>query len=179
MKENPSPVEDYGAGLFRLARAADAVERVGADLPVLLDFLEKNAEVRKLLTGFRVTDEGKRSTLRDLLGADIEPILLDFLFILAEQGVLDRLEAVTEAYMQEVAGSRDTLWGELVTAYPLAAPRLHHMEDELGQFLHSPVRLRVKVNPGVIAGVRIRVGSHVFDGTVDGILKATHHAMLT
>jgi len=170
-------VECYAAALFELAKAADALERIESDLHALLDLFDSQPSIRSFLDAPGVRVEGCRQALRELLSDRIHAMLLDFLLILVGRGDVGLLPQIPAAFVKRVAGSPETLFGELVAARELDRPRVRAVEQALSRRLSRPVRLRVKIRPEVLGGIAVRVGHLMLDGTVQTRLASARTAL--
>jgi F-type H+-transporting ATPase subunit delta len=164
-------IELYADSLLALARAADAVPRLEKDLGIVLDLVRASEPLRRFLADPLVNGEGKSAALQGVLPAGIHPLIGRFLLILLDQGRLRELPAVAEAFCRKAAGLRQELSGELVSPVELPAGKVAAIEAEVDRIMNRKVHLLPRVDPGMLGGVLVRVGSFVLDGTVDSRLE--------
>jgi F-type H+-transporting ATPase subunit delta len=67
---------------------------------------------------------------------------------------------------------------EATTAIPLTAPQTERFKESLETMTGRQVRLRLRVDPGVLGGARARIGSRVYDGTLRGRLDRLRHRLI-
>lgn len=160
-----------------LAEATHSTPQVERDLGLVLDLLERNAQVRSFLADPRVSAEGKRDALATVLGPGIHPVLLHFVSILVVQNGLSHFRAVARRFSAKTTGLAGGEVGELMCAQPPSPVNLALIEKEMGRILGRAVRLRVRVNSSLLGGVRVQVGDFVLDGTVDRALEDFRRAL--
>jgi F-type H+-transporting ATPase subunit delta len=166
----------------RIGRIADAlvalgdgtgqIQRFERDLATALNLLRSHEEIRRFLGDPTVDDRGKCQALERIMSADLHPVLLHFLLILQRERLLARLGDIAGAFYERVSLLVRKVSGEIVTAQPLTDERVAQIEREVGRVLQKDVHLAVRVDPNLLGGVTVRVGSFVVDGTVDRYLEA-------
>ena len=147
------------------------VPRLEKDLALLMDFLEKNEEIRRFIHDPFIRTEGKRAAVEKLLAGRIHAILLYFLLILLEQQKISDLKLIVDAFFEKVSRSIEKVAGELVTAKPLSRQKIAAVEREAGLLLGKEVHLRVRVDTDILGGLFVQVGDFVLDGTMDRLLE--------
>lgn len=161
-----SIVQAYARALLEIAAAEDAVSEVCGDLERLRGLLETHPDLASFLRERALRPEGKRRALTELLEGRVHALVLDWLCALVGQGrgalAADAVDACLETAARP--GGRQVV-GEAVTAFPLSDGQREALEAALSDSLDRPVRLSVRVDPSVLGGVRLRVGSRVIDGT--------------
>jgi len=144
----------------------------------VLDLLEKNEVVREFLADHRLHKQGKAKALREILSGQIESPLLYFLSILVEQNMISRVSEIASAFFEQVSLARDTAAGELVAPVALPEDKVTEIQREASRVIGKDVDLRVRVDPNLLAGLRIRVGDCVLDGTIDRQLEQLRQRLL-
>jgi F-type H+-transporting ATPase subunit delta len=104
--------------------------------------------------------------------AGASPLLLRLLGLLAEQGRLDLLPAIEEAYRETWNARRGVVAAEAVSAIDLDAASVEALRRALARVSGLEVDLRVTKDPSVLGGALVRMGGKSYDGTVRGRLKA-------
>jgi len=170
--------ERYAASLLALAEATGSVDQIERDLGVALDLVEGHEEVRRFLMDMALRDEGRAEAVGRLLAGRVHPALLRFAQILAEERKLPELRRIAEAFYEALARQRNETAGELVAAGPLPVETVARIEEAVGAALNCRVRLRVRLSSDILAGVIVRVGDRVLDGTVDRRLEEIRAALV-
>jgi len=167
MSTGKDDIASYAEALAAVGRASGRTARVEQGLSDMLALLDKSQETVRFFADTTVRDEGKRDALQSLLGPSVDAVLLYFLFILLEEKVLHKLPAIAQAFFEQCAGKAGEAAGELVSARPLPQEKISTLEREASRALGRKVRLRQRIDPGLLGGAMMRVGDVVFDATVD------------
>jgi ATP synthase F1 delta subunit len=160
------PARAYARALHTMAAAEEAVVAVYGEMVRVREMLRTTPELAAFLREREVRSEGKRQALLEIFEGRLHPLVLDWLTTLAGQGRAGVVAEAVGAYL-DLAGkaSGRSIIGEAVAAFPLSDEESARLETALSELLDQQVQLAVRVDPSVMGGVRIRVGSRVIDGT--------------
>jgi F-type H+-transporting ATPase subunit delta len=160
----------YAQVLIDVAQAPASgldLQAVMADLRSFSASFNESQIAQKAFESPVVTEEEKGRILVawcDRIG--ISPVAKRFLSMLARKGRLDSLEQIikeAEALQIERKGG---LIGEVVSAVPLDAAVLSGVIEALSKRLQKQVHLNTRVDPSVIAGMKVTIHGVTYDGTV-------------
>ena len=168
---NPE-IEQFAEALLCLGRAAGALDRWDDDVPSLADVLSRNEKLRVFLADPAVSAAGRCRALEELLAGEAHPLLVRFLQILVEQHALSLWPGVVQRFLDMAAAARQLADGEIVATAPLPAAKVREIETEVSRILGRSVRLRVKLDAGILGGMLVRVGDFVIDGSLDSRLDS-------
>ncbi len=168
----------YASALFDLARERDALDAVAADLDRLEAMLAESGELARLLTSPVVSRaEQRRAVLALAERAGLGELVRNTLGVLAERRRLSALPAIARAYRTKLAELRGEATAELVSAAPLEAADLAALEAALARFAGRKVRLETRVDPALLAGLVVRVGSRMVDASLRRRLQQLEQVM--
>lgn len=158
-------VED--CGFEAVLAAAQAAGRLDAVEDELFRFARTIAGDRALREAFTGRSGGDRGALAQrLLAGRCTPETL----VLARRAATEprglRTEQVLEHVVELAAARRDRIVAHVVAAVPLDAAQRDRLAAVLHRQFGREVRLNVDVDPQVLGGLRVRVGSEVVDGTI-------------
>jgi F-type H+-transporting ATPase subunit delta len=162
---------EYAAALVSLGKATGSLDSLEQDMARAAELIGDNHDVKRFVSDPHVRDEGKRAAFEELLAPHVSRLLLDFLLLLLDQGKAGRVAAVAEAFAWQSAALRDEVAGEVVSARELAPAKIAAIEKEVSRLIGKQVHLQTRVSGDILGGVRVRVGSVVFDGTLDHHLE--------
>ena len=177
MADNDELVRGYAQALFAVARAEDELEPVEAQLFAFAKMVEQQDRVRDALNDPQLPLENKRGLIRDALGERANPIAVNLLAFLVEQGRARDIDRVVNAMSEVSAESRRHALAEVRSAVPLDEGQRTRLGQALSRATGREVEVRVVVDPSVIAGVVARVGDEIFDGSVRSRLDDAKHQL--
>lgn len=153
-----------------LAQLADLMDPYGGDytVPELLDFL--NTPV--------VTPQAKLEATDVILAKmGIGKIVSDFFNVLITHNRIGLIPQIGRQFSFIAADLTREHAASVFTARPLTQDQTNRLVRALEKALDSKVRLVVRVEPGLLAGVRVEVDGHVLDGTVVGRLESVKSSL--
>ncbi|MFM7191305.1 MAG: ATP synthase F1 subunit delta, partial [Microcystaceae cyanobacterium] len=110
--------------------------------------------------------------LRRILGENSNHYLLNFLMLLVDKRRIVFLSAVCQQYLDLLRQLTNTVLAEVVSALTLTDEQRHTVTDKVKQLTGAnAVELKTTVDPDIIGGVIIKVGSQVFDSSLKGQLR--------
>lgn len=148
------------------AQHQGALEQVEDELFRLDRMLVDLRELRQAFTDRRASVEARRALVAELLGGKVHPVT---------QRLVERVAAVPRGrsvstslsmLSDRVAERRRLLVAQVTTAAPLTVAQQARLTDVLHRAYGRPVTVHAAVDPAVVGGVRIQVGSEVVDSTV-------------
>ncbi|MBI3621454.1 MAG: ATP synthase F1 subunit delta [Nitrospirae bacterium] len=110
--------------------------------------------------------------LIDLLGANTPcpPMTKRFLQLLLRKNRLNAIQAVTIAYGRLLDAAQGRISITVSTARPLDQAAQRALHARLEQLLQRPVGVTHQVDPSLLGGARLQLGSRLIDGTIRGQL---------
>jgi F-type H+-transporting ATPase subunit delta len=168
----------YAAALFELAGERHAVDAVSADLAAFRNAMAANADLARVVKSplFSRDDQGKAlKAVLEKLGA--AALTTQFVLLLAAKRRLFALTGIIKAYESLVARSRGETEAEIVSARPLADAELAGIRSALKARLGREPRLDAKVDPALLGGLVVKVGSRMIDSSLRTKLDGLRAAM--
>jgi len=157
----------YAKALLGATENAHVSETVLAELDSLVqDVLRSLPKLEAALESPRIPSERKEQILDRAFGGRMAPLLLNFLKILARRGRFDCLRAIQQASRDAFNEIRGRVVVYARAAEPLDDAARTLVTSRLRAMLNRDIDLRASVDPDVVAGLVIRVGDTVYDGSV-------------
>lgn len=157
----------YAAALFGLAQETGELESVAADLAGLKVALSESADLRDLTTAPQVgrPDAGRAiAALVDAMG--LSSLTAKFLGVLATNGRLGALPGIIRQYQSMLATHNGRETAEVVSAHPLDAGQIAALEAKLRARTGRTMAIDARVDPGILGGLVVRIGSEQIDSSV-------------
>ena len=131
-----------------------------------------NPNFLKVFDNPTLADEEKQKILKEFfVPLQFSPLVERFLSILARRNRLSLLPEILKAVEEIEIEKGGGLMGEIVSAIPLDQTVVTSIKDSLAKRLNKPVQLKQKVDPSLIAGMRVTVSGVTYDGSVQGKLS--------
>ena len=168
----------YATALFELARDAKAIDQVESSLATVSRALAESDDFRALTTSPLVSrgDALKAvAATADVLGLD--GTTKNFLGVLAENRRLGQLPAVIRAFRQLAAQHRGETTAEVTSAHPLDAGQVDALKQQLRARIGREVRVELAVDPSLLGGLVVKIGSQMIDSSIKTRLNSLAHAM--
>ncbi|CAG9835771.1 unnamed protein product [Diabrotica balteata] len=164
----------YASALYSAASKQKSLEGVEKDLLKLQGALKTDAKLR----GFVENPTIKRSLKSEALKAvaqkiSLKPESANLLALLADNGRLNKLETVINAFKQIMAAHRGEVSCEVTTARDLDADQKQKLMGVLKSFVKSnqTIQLATKVDPSIIGGMIVSIGDRYVDMSVASKIK--------
>jgi F-type H+-transporting ATPase subunit delta len=168
----------YARALFEAAQEAGRVDGVAADLGAIADAMEDVPELRAFLRNPQIDPDGKASLLEEL-ARDADELVRNFVRLAAEKGRAGELPEISAELDALVARAQNRLAVELTTAYELSDAEATSIVQAIEKASGRTVEATRAVDPSLIGGIVLQVGSHRADGSVRGRLERLRHELAT
>jgi F-type H+-transporting ATPase subunit delta len=168
----------YAMALFELARDEKRLESVGASLASLRRALDESGDLRQLIASPLVSrDEAKNAVAAAAEAMQLDPITANFLGVLAQNRRLAQLPAVIRAFNGLAARHRGETHAEVTSAHPLADDQVAALKQNLRTRVGRDVAVELNVDPALLGGLVVKIGSQMIDGSIRTKLNNLAHAM--
>jgi F-type H+-transporting ATPase subunit delta len=164
-------IRGYAEALFAVAEAEGETHAVESQLFAFAKLLETQPKVREALIDAALPPENKKALIQEMLGDRANPIAVNLLGFLGEQGRGRELVRIVEELVTVSAERRAHAVAEVRCAVPLDDAQRARLVEALSKATGRQVEIRVVVDPSVIGGVVARVGDEIFDGSVRSRLR--------
>jgi F-type H+-transporting ATPase subunit delta len=168
----------YATGLFDLARETDAIDAVKADLERFDALIAESADLNRLVRSPVFSAEEQLQALSAVLKrAGIGGLAAKFLKLVTTNRRLFAVRDMVRAYREMVAKHKGEAIAEVTVAEPLKDEHLSALRAALKSVSGKDVDLNVKVDPAIIGGLVVKLGSRMVDTSLRTKLNAIRHAM--
>ena len=134
-------------------------------------------ELRELLRNPQLDPRARAAALEDVLAGG-DQLLRNFLLVLVDKGRIGQLEVIAEEFERLVAEQEGVLSAELTTAVELSDDDERRLLRQIETASGRKVEATRHVDPGLIGGIVLQVGSHRLDASVRGRLDRLRRALV-
>ncbi|HKA81920.1 MAG TPA: F0F1 ATP synthase subunit delta [Xanthobacteraceae bacterium] len=168
----------YATALFELALEENAIDAVQADLERFDALVAENADLRRLVRSpVFGADEQAKALKAVLAAAGIVGLSARFLELVAWNRRLFAVRDMIRDYRQLVARHKGEVTAEVTLAEQPSEAHLAAIKDALATVTKKDVQVDVKVDPAIIGGLVVKLGSRMVDSSLRTKLNAIKHAM--
>jgi len=170
--------ERYAAALFELADERRALDAVADDLRAMRAMLHDSADLSRLVRS-PVLSRGDQGRAIALVAerAELSQLTRDFLAVAARNRRLFAVPAMIEAYLAKLAARRGEVTAEVTAAQPLTEAQSSALSDQLRRAVGSQVSVDLKIDPSLIGGMVVKIGSRMVDGSLRSKLQRLRLAL--
>jgi F-type H+-transporting ATPase subunit delta len=170
--------ERYAAALFDLADERRILDEVASDLRQLRAMVQASADLLRLIRSPILSRDEQSKGIGALAErAGLSPLVRDFLAVVARNRRLFAVPAMIEAFLAKLAARRGEVTAEVFAAQPLSEAQLAALNEQLRRSIGSRVSVDVHVDPGLIGGLVVKLGSRMVDGSIKSKLQRLQLAM--
>ena len=168
----------YATALFELARDEKSIDAVRGDLDRFAAMLADSEDLKRLVRSPVFSADVQSKALAAVLDkAGISGIAANFLRVLTANRRLFAVVDVIRAFRSLVARFRGEATADVTVAETLSEKNLDALKAALKQVSGKDVTLNVKVDPSIIGGLVVKLGSRMVDSSLRTKLNSIKHAM--
>lgn len=168
----------YATALFDLAREAKSIDAVESSLAKVRAALDESDDFRTLVNSPILS----RGDAAKAIAATADAMKLDtttrnFLGVLAQNRRLSQLPQIIRAYRSLAANHRGETTAEVASAHPLTDDQVAALKKQLRARVGRDVNVDLSVDPSLLGGLVVRLGSQMIDSSIRTRLNTLAHAM--
>ena len=168
----------YATALFELARDEKSIDAVKADLEKFEAMLADSADLKRLVRSpVFSAGEQSRALAAVLDKAEISGVAARFLKVLTANRRLFAVTDVIRAFRALVARFKGEATADVTVAEKLSDKNLDALKTALKSVTGKDVALNVNVDPSIIGGLVVKLGSRMVDSSLRTKLNSIKHAM--
>jgi F-type H+-transporting ATPase subunit delta len=168
----------YAAALYELASESKAVSAVESDLEALDAAVAESADLAALIRNPRVGRDAAAKAMDSVAKLlKVSPLTSNFLGVLAANRRLAALPDIVRAFAAIAAAARGEVKAEVTSAHPLCPAQLKTLGEKLKAREGKDVKLSATVDPEILGGLIVRIGSTQIDSSIRTRLNTLANAM--
>lgn len=170
--------ERYATALYDMADEAKQLDSVADDLRGLKSLLEDSADLRRLVRSPLIGRQVQTAAIMAVLEkAGVGDLTRRFVGVVGRNRRLFAMGGMIDAYLAMLARRRGEETAYVSSAAALSDAQLARLAEALRQAVGSKVRVETAVDPSLIGGLVVRVGSRMVDSSVRTKLQRMQLAM--
>ncbi|MBE9042287.1 F0F1 ATP synthase subunit delta [Oscillatoriales cyanobacterium LEGE 11467] len=164
--------DPYAKALMSIADDRDLADRIGRDMADLQQLLQESEDLEAFLDNPIIAPDDKKAVLRRVAESEIDPTTLNFLMLLVDRGRILFLDEVCRRYRSLLRERNQTVLAEVTSTVELTGSQRDAIESKVKDLTGArEVEIETQIDPDIIGGVIIKVGSQVLDASLRGQLR--------
>jgi F-type H+-transporting ATPase subunit delta len=156
--------ERYASALFDLARDESSIEKIEGELSNVSAMLDESSDFRRLVESPVFSAEEQEKAIGSVAdSAQIAGLTGNFLRLVARNRRLFAIPGIIRAFHEMSAKHRGEVTAEVTSAHALSDEQVAALKSALKTKLGKDVTLQARVNPALLGGLVVKVGSRMID----------------
>lgn len=157
----------YAGALVDVALEQGTAEAVKKELTEFVALMSQSADLRNFLASPAVASEQKQGVLEKIVSRmGASKTLRNFLFVIVDNRRSALLPQIREAYHEQLYARLGVVEAQVTSARELTAGERTSLVEALERITGKRVETRYGLDPALIGGAVVRVGSTIYDGSV-------------
>lgn len=162
----------YAEAFLDFAKKTNSLDELSQDINVIYQFVSNSKDLERFLANPVITKESKKTVLKDILGEQVSSNTLKFLMLLVDKARIEYLKYVAINYTALAAKASGSEIAQVTSVTHLSSDQQEKLKSKLKQLRGiSNIELVLKVDPKLLGGFVVQIGSSVLDFSLSGALK--------
>lgn len=168
----------YAASLLDLAEDSKAVDAVEKDLNAIEAMIGENADFRRLIESPVFSAEDQLAAISAIVAkAKLSPLTGNFLQVVARNRRLFAVPSMIKAFRETLAARRGLVTADVTSATKLTAAQEKELKATLKSVAGKDVEFNVNVDPSILGGLIVKMGSRMIDTSLKTKLSSLKLAL--
>lgn len=168
----------YASAFIALAQDSGKTARIEQDVDRLAAMLKTSSDMAFFVRSPSISRQAQFKALEALAAkAGFDKLTSNFLGVLAQNRRLSALQTIIRVFKEELAKRRGEITVQVETAQDMTPAQLKLLQEALSKGMNRDVSIRAKVEPAIMGGMIVTVGSQMIDDSVRRKLERLKLAM--
>lgn len=164
--------EPYAEALMSIATNQNLTDKFGEDATGLIALVDESEELRQFLASPIVNRDAKKAAIQQILGDQVHPLVKNFLMLLIDHNRIIFLKDICSQYLARLRELKQTVLAEVVSVVELTEDQKRAVREKVQAVTGAQnVELATSLDPDLLGGMIIQVGSQIFDLSLRGQLR--------
>ena len=157
----------YASALFELAEEQSQIATVEKDLGAFIKLYEESDDLQRLVRSPVFSSDDQLAAIKAVLErAAIGGLTANFLQLAARNRRLFAVPDMIKAFRSMCARARGEVEAEVSSAFPLDDAQMNTLKEALKASVGKDVQVRAKVDPALLGGLIVKMGSRMIDSSL-------------
>ncbi|RYD46856.1 MAG: F0F1 ATP synthase subunit delta [Sphingomonadales bacterium] len=168
----------YATALFELARESQNLAAVEASLATVRQALDESADFKALVYSPLIARTAAAKAVAGVAAVlKLDATTTKFLGVLADNRRLGKLAQIITAFRGLAASHRGETNAQVISAHPLSSDQVDALKAQLRTRIGRDVSVDLSVDPSLLGGLVVKIGSQMIDSSIKTRLNSLAHAM--
>ncbi len=162
----------YGDALFELALEENAVDSLAEEVQMVLNVLDENEDLMKLLHHPKIVKEEKIKIIQDIFKGRVSDNLTGFLEIIVDKDRYNEIPSIFRFFLDLVKEYKNIGVAYVTTAVELKNAQKEELKKRLLETTkYETFEMHYQIDASLIGGMMIRIGDRVVDSSIKSKLE--------
>ena len=163
----PEVAKRYAKATFDLAEAENLSDAVLKDLTALKKMVNDNDDLNRLISSPTYTSTDQISVMNEIFKKqDISILVKNLVSVLVRNRRVNLLISIVDAYDFIMKSHSGEIVAEVITAIELEDDQKQEIISNLKKMTGKEIQIQSKIEPEIIAGIKVKIGSQMIDASV-------------
>jgi F-type H+-transporting ATPase subunit delta len=159
--------EPYAEALISLTQVNNNLKETTNDINIVSQFLTNSSDLKKFLANPLITREAKKNIVKDILGEQVDANTLKFLLLLVDRNRIAIVDEIIQKFLELSYKQESIEVAKVISSIQLSAQQQQTLAEKLKKITGAKqIKLALKVDPKLIAGFQIEIGSKFIDTSI-------------
>jgi F-type H+-transporting ATPase subunit delta len=164
--------EPYAQALLSLGQSSNSLDALSGDISMIADTMAGSSELTEFLANPFILDDVKKNVIASMFGEQVNPMTLNFLKLLVDRRRAVCLPGICAEFQSLLRKLNQAVLAEVISTVELTDAQKQNISDRVKNMTNAQsVDLKTSIDPDLIGGVIIKVGSQVIDASLRGQLR--------
>jgi F-type H+-transporting ATPase subunit delta len=164
--------QPYAEALLDLAESNDSLKETTNDMNIVSQFIANSSDLKKFLGNPLITRDAKKNVVKCTLGEQISGNTLKFLLLLVDRSRIELIDSIAQKFLELSYKQESIEIAKVTSSIKLSADQQKQIAEKLKKITGAKqIKLALKVDPQLIGGFTIEIGSKMIDASTRGQLK--------
>jgi F-type H+-transporting ATPase subunit delta len=170
--QNTKVAQPYANALIDMAGSSFPLHSIISDLNSIATTLTESSDLRKVISNPLVSSTAKKEILKSIFAETIDKTTVNFLLVLCDRGRINCLKSIVKIALEVAYKKASIDVAYVVTSTEVSASQQEALIAKLKDMTKTKeIKLNIKVDPSLIGGFTVQLGSKIIDTSLKGQLR--------
>ncbi|OGI22042.1 MAG: ATP synthase F1 subunit delta [Candidatus Melainabacteria bacterium RIFOXYA12_FULL_32_12] len=156
----------YAIAMIDLGEKTNQLDILGDDLSKINNTFKSNPELLKFLEHPTITADDKKDVINKIFKDAVTDYALSLTKLLLDRNRIFLFPYLVSHYNDILSKKRNITVAKIITAIDIDDDTKNRVKDKLEKALSCSIKLETRINPDIIAGMVIKIGDKIIDGSI-------------